>query len=1106
MAKIPNYNSIKHHVMPKMMPIWDIEKHELIHNWKLGDSNATRNYSIPYLNILNYFAAVVVFPTKEGEVIVDNDVLKMWNVNMDLVWGQSIENLDKASTGSLSLEQNENSKTYCTNWNDGIDASRVLLIGMLAELPVFGHPVVFLPDANSMFITGTEDNQGLEIGIAAIEKAQKTSMTALPPEPIAIIDGVYAAVNILWDHPLYTRFKSLKVGYDSRVYAEQKEIMDTHHSGQLEDCYVAKFSKEFDENGDVYSYTVVSSDSELIVPQADHIVFLSEQGDDTQTTICPWEKAIETIGDQFEDLQVVPARYRIRKFPSPEQLEQLGWQHDSQEANDALEDEKKNSSDVSVIEESGQEDFVQSASMSDESSQDSSGRDESVPSLSVQDTLKPDSDAAVVKSCYECDQSFSNEAVYCPTDGALLSTKVKGSLSGTSIGSRYTLVEEIARGGMGVIYKAKINGTGEQSEQFVAIKLLLNDAHANEVVRSRFLVEARAAMLLDHPNAINVHEYKISEHGLPYLVMDHIDGLTLEELVAKGDVSRVEVIELIIQVSNALAHAHRHNVIHRDIKPSNIIITGEPENYKAIVVDFGIAKIFTQPGKTSMHLTKSGEIFGSPLYMSPEQCMGQKIDHRADVYALGCVLYELLTGTYPFDGENMLEVVFKHIHDKAEGFASDDELVELEKLVFKAMSKEPQNRHQSMLDFRVELEQCLEQLKSGESVSIASDTSSHELCSGIDADEMDTQFEYYKKQADRGLSKAQLEISIFYRDGIFVEKDLEESFEWCLLAASQDDVEAMAEFGGKFFFGVGTEVDYDKAYYWLSKAAAEDSCYSISLIAHMYETGRGVTKDLTKALEWYEKAAILEDVEAQKAMGYYHLIGEGLEKNIAETMKWYTRAAEQGDNDIQVELGLLYYNLEKYGKEGDYRTAAIWFSIAAEQNHPKALYCLAIAHEEGKGVEQDSLEALRLMKESAALGYPAANFKLGLWQREGTHSLKKNLKKAIRYFRSGADAGDPDCQYELGLHYVDGEGIARCYKTGAKWLEKSAEGGYVPAKFQLAILFKCGLLPESGSKFTELLSDCASAGLEDAIPILVEHFDELGDTENADYWRNQLAS
>lgn len=112
------------------------------------------------------------------------------------------------------------------------------------------------------------------------------------------------------------------------------------------------------------------------------------------------------------------------------------------------------------------------------------------------------------------------------------------------------------------------------------------------------------------------------------------------------------MLTYMIQVCDALSHAHKRNVIHRDIKPSNIMITGSGESAKAILADFGIAKIFTQPGQVSMRLTQTGEIFGSPMYMSPEQCMGQKLDHRSDIYSMGCVLYEYAAGRPPFDGES----------------------------------------------------------------------------------------------------------------------------------------------------------------------------------------------------------------------------------------------------------------------------------------------------------------------------------------------------------------------------------------------------------------------------------------------------------------------
>lgn len=294
----------------------------------------------------------------------------------------------------------------------------------------------------------------------------------------------------------------------------------------------------------------------------------------------------------------------------------------------------------------------------------------------------------VRKQCPDCGTAFPGKTIVCPHDGSHLTTVIERSLVGLTLDSRYELMEELGKGGMGVIYKAKDRQSAGESEQIVAIKLLLNHAAKDDIVRTRFMVEARAAKVLNHPNVVKVHEYSISPEGLPFIVMDFLPGRTLDDLLSAGEINVQEAVTLIAQVCDGLGHAHRHNVIHRDVKPTNIMVISEQDGTKkAVIVDFGIAKVFAQPGKTSLRLTQTGEIFGTPLYMSPEQCMGQRPDSRADIYALGCVLFECINGELPFSGESILNVIFKHVNEEPRRFANTKRERLLESVVLKALLK-----------------------------------------------------------------------------------------------------------------------------------------------------------------------------------------------------------------------------------------------------------------------------------------------------------------------------------------------------------------------------------------------------------------------------------
>lgn len=392
---------------------------------------------------------------------------------------------------------------------------------------------------------------------------------------------------------------------------------------------------------------------------------------------------------------------------------------------------------------------------------------------------------AILKhKCSDCEESYPLETQTCPIDGRALKPVLVGSLVGTILADRYEILQEIGKGGMGVIYKARDLNAESDASNMVAVKLLLNNAQENEVLRSRFSVEARAASSLNHPNIVKMYEYSFTPEGLPFMIMQWLPGSTLDAMITDGQIDIERAIQFIIQMCEALSHAHRHDIIHRDIKPGNIMIVTEDATEKAVLVDFGIAKIFAQPGKTSMHLTKTGQIFGSPLYMSPEQCMGQKLDARSDIYSLGCVLYECITGSTPFAADNVLGVIYQHINDQPAAFASSRKEKALESLVYKAMAKKPEERFQSMNDFSVELQKYFASIvKSG----AYKPEPMEEKPASPDAYR---QFEYYKEAAERGVADAQLEVALMYLEGVHVEQSNDLAFEWCLKAASQ------GQFGG----------------------------------------------------------------------------------------------------------------------------------------------------------------------------------------------------------------------------------------------------------------------------------------------------------------------
>jgi len=270
---------------------------------------------------------------------------------------------------------------------------------------------------------------------------------------------------------------------------------------------------------------------------------------------------------------------------------------------------------------------------------------------------------------------------------------------GQMVAERYKVIEEVGRGGMGVVYK--VLQVALQRE--MALKTI-DASEVQDATWRRFQQEAKATSLLDHPNLITVHDYGLLNQIHPYFVMDLIEGTTLAKLIdAGGPLKLQEALPLFIQVCFGLAYAHDLGIVHRDIKPSNIMLcksTVGTGSTTVKIVDFGIAKLHLNEASETQGLTRTGEIFGSPLYMSPEQCLGMPVDHRSDIYAAGCVFFEALSGVPPFLGSSALATMMKHQSEKPPSLKEitlgKEFPPEIEKLISRMLTKDPKERYQTL--------------------------------------------------------------------------------------------------------------------------------------------------------------------------------------------------------------------------------------------------------------------------------------------------------------------------------------------------------------------------------------------------------------------------
>ncbi len=282
---------------------------------------------------------------------------------------------------------------------------------------------------------------------------------------------------------------------------------------------------------------------------------------------------------------------------------------------------------------------------------------------------------------------------------------------GVMFGKNYQIIELVGKGGMSAVYKAY----DRMLKRNVAVKVLAYKRKLDKKARARFVQEGIALSKLDHPNLIKVYEFGDADSAEPFLVMDFLEGVALSEVMApKKALPAFRAVSIVKQCVDALRHAHNKGVVHRDLKPSNVMLVEDPDTKTETVkiIDFGIAKV---DEADSQRLTETGEVFGSPLYMSPEQCRGERLDERSDMYSLGCMFYELLTGKAPFVGVDFADTVGMHFNEDPIPLAQARPDLgcakELDLVMSKLMAKSRKDRYQTMGDVAEDLKAIFDKLQ-----------------------------------------------------------------------------------------------------------------------------------------------------------------------------------------------------------------------------------------------------------------------------------------------------------------------------------------------------------------------------------------------------------
>ena len=317
-----------------------------------------------------------------------------------------------------------------------------------------------------------------------------------------------------------------------------------------------------------------------------------------------------------------------------------------------------------------------------------------------------------VKRCPECGTGFGREGAFCPFDGVALTSSTwdptRDPLTDTIIDHRYEVIEPLGEGGMGTVYKVRHTTLN----RLFAMKVLRRDLAADTMLAARFLQEARATAAIHHSSVVAINDFGKLDDGAPYFVMELLVGETLAtRMRARGLLAPREAAGIASKLADALGAAHAANVVHRDLKPENVFLVGAAAGKAATdevrIVDFGAAKIMG-----GSKLTRPGVVFGTPYYMSPEQASGQPVDARADIYSLGVLLYEMITGALPFEADTYMGVLTKHMFaapvKPSERTPTGVQLGDLETIVLRALEKDPNARYASMGELSAAIQRAMD--------------------------------------------------------------------------------------------------------------------------------------------------------------------------------------------------------------------------------------------------------------------------------------------------------------------------------------------------------------------------------------------------------------
>jgi TPR repeat protein/serine/threonine protein kinase len=710
-----------------------------------------------------------------------------------------------------------------------------------------------------------------------------------------------------------------------------------------------------------------------------------------------------------------------------------------------------------------------------------------------------------MKRCPSCQSAFPTNYTHCPRDGSALAEANDWS-EGIVVRGKYQIVGKVGQGGMAAVYKAVHVRFNEPRALKVINPELANDAG---FVR-RFEQEAIITRRLQHPNAVRVDDIDEAEDGRPFIVMEFVEGGNLKDVIEREAPLPVErVCSIVKQIAAALDAAHRLGLVHRDIKPANIALVGSADRLKPSVdhhsvdhhsvdhpfvdrpfvdhvkvLDFGIAKLKESHmedskghGASLMTLTGTGMVIGTPTYMSPEQAKGlrgEELDGRSDIYSLGVVAYQMLTGDLPLKADSSLELLMAHIttpprpiHEVRPDLNIP---VAVADVVMRCLEKDRELRPASGRALIDELEfaersSAVMPMRPAAQVSQAQ-VSQEQMAPQWAAESPALPTGAVPGAAPHSRMWIWLVAAVLIGGILGVGLYLLRTRLQAPVASTKSDARPSAPTADaplapakvledadtrKAAYDALRSKDYAAALTLFQKLADERDAWGMSGLSSLYFQGLGVARDYDLAVQWARKAADGGDALGMNHLGAAYQQGHGVSQDYALAMQWYRKAADAGNASGMGNLGLLYQ--QGLGVTQDYALAMQWYRKAADAGSASSMDNLGFLYLRGLGVAQDYTQASQWFQKAAEAGEASGMNRLGVLYQEG-HGVPKNYELALQWYRKAADAGNATAIYNLGLMYELGQGVRKDSGAAVVWYRKAAEAGNEDAKKRLQQLEK----------------------------------------------------